>query len=320
MSLHIEYRTDIVEGQRHFACVRLHATLSTASCADRFARASTAQDWREGRFAICARCLVGQLHASQQLHANDQAAAAMPELPDLAAKACVRCGRGELRLIPLSGLCVSCHNRQAEARKGRNARGKFPVTFQPATPRRVGIVEADGRHTWRVFEGVTNEEAIARAVRAGHRTHGRAPGRATWHADLQQFVYRDDDCRTLLGIEVDGVIEFIPVSSLHAGEQPAAVTIPTLAFSAEFAREWLDVSGEADDLEPEWRFLPVACDQCSRGVIQARRKAGVTESRCTRCGPDPAALPVQVVACSDSHGEAAPPSALARVTNPSPRS
>ena len=36
---------EIIAGQRHFACNRLHATISSTSCADRFRRASTAEEW-----------------------------------------------------------------------------------------------------------------------------------------------------------------------------------------------------------------------------------------------------------------------------------
>lgn len=277
----IEYRV-LVPGQRHFDCTRLYATISTASCADRFTRACTIRDWREGRYAVCARCQVGQLHANEASLMADLNAEPRP-LPDLASGCCVRCGRSDLRIVAANQLCIGCYNRAAEAKRGYNARGNPMRDYIMPRPRLVGVIEPAGRSAWRAFEGQTHTESLVRASRAGHKIHASRPGRTYWNAEAQRFEYVDEHGHTMLALEVDGVVEYIGVSSLHQGEEPAPVVWTGMGMMREEAKIWLDLSGEAGEFGPEWRFSEFHCSACHHGQIQVRRRAGATETRCTRC-------------------------------------
>lgn len=98
-------------------------------------------------------------------------------LPDLGAAYCVRCGRSGLRLIASSGICISCFNRAAEAKRGYNARGNPLRDYIEPRPRLVGVLDNAGRATWQTFDGQTLTESLARAVRGGHKIHANRPGR-----------------------------------------------------------------------------------------------------------------------------------------------
>lgn len=274
---------EIIPGQRHFACNRLHAIISSASCADRFTRASTAEDWREGKYACCGRCAIGQFHEAEIARAAGQDIAPVP-LPDLGAAYCVRCGRSGLRLIAQTHICVSCSNRAAEAKRGFNARGNPLRDYIEPRPRLVGVLDNAGRPTWKTFDGQKLTESLARAVRGGHKIHAYRPGRTRWNAEAKRFEYVDEHGHTLLEIDVDGVVEYIGVPNLHQGEEPAPVIWGGMGMMPEEAQTWLDLSGEADDYGPEWRFTEFHCSLCNHGNIQARRRVGSTETRCTRCG------------------------------------
>lgn len=283
MCASIEYRFDIVPGQRYFTCQRMHATISTTSCGDRFRRAGTSDDWREGRYACCARCHIGQYHAEEMMgKASGQPPVPAP-LPDLGATYCVRCGRSGLRIIASTSLCISCHNREGEVKRGYNARGNVPVEYVQARPRLVGVIDKDGRPAWQTFDGRTFSESLARAVRARHQIHDNRPGRTRWNEEARHFEYMDEQGHLLLQLEVDGIVEFVAVPSLHPGEQPAPVVWPGFEMSPAEVKDWLDLSCEADGLESDWRFTEFSCGTCHHGQIQARRRGGETQVRCTRC-------------------------------------
>lgn len=271
MQATIEYRV-LVPGQLHFECQRMHATLSVTSCADRFARAGTAEDWREGKYAICARCTIGQRHEAEIARAAGQDIAPVP-LPDLGAAYCVRCGRSGLRLIAQTHICVSCSNRAAEAKRGYNARGNPLRDYIDPRPRLVGVLDNAGRPTWKTFEGQAHSESLARAIRAGNKIHSLQPGSTRWNAEAQRFEYVDKRGYTLLALEVDGVVEYIGVPKLHHGESPAPVTWAGFGMTAEETKTWLDLTSEAKDYGPEWRFTDFYCSECNHGHIQARRRA-----------------------------------------------
>lgn len=280
----IEYRV-LVSGQQHFDCTRLLATVSTAACADRFKRAGTALDWREGRYASCARCPIGQHHAKEVDGEAGRPVEVIP-LPDLGAAFCVRCGRNGMRLITSSQICISCFNRAAEAKRGYNARGSPLRDYIEPRPRLIGVLDKDGRPTWQAFEGQTYTEGLARAIRSGRNIHSQQPGRAVWSAEAGRFQYVDEAGRVLLALEIDGRVEYVGVDRLHVGEEPAPVLWSGFEISAEAGREWFDLSGEAEEFGPEWRFSDFHCSKCHHGHIQARRRAGQAEVRCTRCSTE----------------------------------
>lgn len=276
----IEYRT-IIPGQQHFDCSAMKATLSTAACADRYSRASATQNAAEGRYASCHRCPVGHQHAHQDHQVQAVESTPPQRLDD---RYCVRCGRSELRIVHSRQLCVSCLNREAEHRRGRNARGNPLRDYTAPVPRRVSVVEPDGRHTWRMFEGANQAEAIARASRAGLKLHGDQPGRTRWNIKSGRFEYADAEGRTLLAIEIDGRIEFVPVLGLHPGEEPAEVVAPVIRLTADDAQVWLGLLDEDEQPGPEWKSLGFACSKCGSGVLQGRHRVGLTAVRCTVCG------------------------------------
>lgn len=89
-------------------------TLSAESCADMWRRARKAKPWDS--LYPCRDCQVGAVRAG-----SAQSAAHVPPV-----SLCCRCGRSDLRLV-LGQICVSCYNREREARIGRNRRGKAPI-------------------------------------------------------------------------------------------------------------------------------------------------------------------------------------------------
>lgn len=105
----------LLPGQPVFRCEALSASITVKSCAGMWTQANAGEPverlWR------CKGCKLGAEHAG----AGD---VAMNPLRGV--ELCVRCSRTDLRLI--WGLwCVSCYNRGAEAKKGRNARGVPPA-------------------------------------------------------------------------------------------------------------------------------------------------------------------------------------------------
>lgn len=102
-------------GKRMFRCERLSADLVSESCAQMW-RQANGQDAPE-RLHRCRSCPIGAMHAG----AGDVAMNPLRGMQGL----CVRCGRTDLRIIGRL-VCVSCKNREYEAKKGRNAKGSAP--------------------------------------------------------------------------------------------------------------------------------------------------------------------------------------------------
>jgi hypothetical protein len=271
----IEYQT-IVPGQRHFECARLRALLSTASCADRWAKASLPD---MEKLITCKRCPVGWKHHEEHHHPEDLPAAAAKEQQRSAV--CLRCGRTSWRLVG-NVICLSCYNRNREwLRGGLNARGNPLVDYKPVVPRRVGVVGNDGAPSWRLFDGQHLPESTARACRSGLRLSAEQPGRTHWNESRGQFEYRDEQGRVLLELEIDGRIEFVGVERLHQGERPAAVRMPTILMSAREAETWLTVSGEGDHLTADPRQTEFACSSCRQGMLHAHKRAGQVVVECS---------------------------------------
>lgn len=278
----IEYRV-IVEGQTHFNCERLRATIGVHECARRWHWATLR---KHERLVICRRCPTGALHAEPESADANSPACQRPSALDRAparADLCIRCGRVATRLI-WGELCPSCSNREVEWRRGANGRGTAPIQYRPPRPWRVGVVERDGRTGWRRFRGQNFGEALARAVRAGYRLHDGRPGAVVWNASAKRFEYRDAAGRVLLELEVDGRVEFVAVDRLHAGEVPAPVVMSPMlvapAEAAELLPLWLG-DDELAQIGTDWRQVDVGCGSCRAGVLHARRRGGELECRCS---------------------------------------
>jgi len=270
--LGIEYRTDLVPGQRHFQCASLHALLDTGACADRWYRAMQPD---AERLVLCRRCPIGRQHHAER-HPEQQDAARQPER----APVCVRCGRPASRMVG-NEICPSCFNRFREFLKGRNGRGSAPVNYRPPLPRRVGVIDDNGAPTWRLFDGQHQAESVARATRAGLRLNLAQPGSSVWNAEHQQFEYVDQDGHVLIAIEIDGQLEYIAVDRLHAGEEPAPVKMPTLLMTPDEAALWLEISGEGEALGIDWHQTEFGCGECGQGMVHAYRSPAGVKTRCS---------------------------------------
>ena len=102
-----------------FRCQTWRANLAVPSCAARWRKAQKARgedaviEWR-----LCASCPIGAAHAGEPQ---------MPRAANFGTNVCCRCRRGTLRRMIGQRHCISCWNREAEWRKGRNARGNAPI-------------------------------------------------------------------------------------------------------------------------------------------------------------------------------------------------
>mgnify|MGYP000971206371 CR=1 FL=1 len=273
----VEYRV-IVEGQQHFDCALLRATLSTKACALRWNAAREAEEERRDRLISCKRCPVGAMHfEAHRQHEPAEVPAAPMERKPPRASVCVRCGKPSDRLVG-GELCVSDFNREREWLRGYNARGNPMRDYLPPRPWRVGVIEQDGRHTWRMFVGQHLAEAQARAVRAGFKLHEQHPGRSEWNPVASRFEYRAPDGHILLELEDDGRIEFIPVERLHPSEEPAQVVMPPILMTTEEGAAML--AGD-ESLTSDWRQTDLVCRRCGQGMLHARRYKGTVECRCS---------------------------------------
>ena len=99
-------------------CLPKKMNLTRAGCARLWTSARNARPnaW-EGR-AACVGCQAGAANAGYR-------ASPVAGLVDLLSKTCPRCLKSASKLIN-GRFCVSCYNRDCEARRGRNARGGRP--------------------------------------------------------------------------------------------------------------------------------------------------------------------------------------------------
>lgn len=103
-------------GQKMFVCEPLKATLRVNACKERWVQAN-GKDSPE-RLHKCRQCKLGAQHVG----VVDAAVNVLR-----GTNTCARCNRSDMRLIG-GNICVCCMNRQYEWVKGRNGRGKFPIT------------------------------------------------------------------------------------------------------------------------------------------------------------------------------------------------
>lgn len=135
-----------------FDCDRLHATLSTSSCAQMWRQAN--EDHVE-RFTACRACFIGASHAGVENATHSPIAGAL---------VCARCGRGATRLIH-AHTCVSCFNRERELIRGRNARGVMPTKLAPLAPRSIHyLTNGTVRHV-RLERTVSTSELLLATLR-----------------------------------------------------------------------------------------------------------------------------------------------------------
>lgn len=295
-------------GNTHFACDRIKASaLSIDTCVNRY---RTAKDRDEVACSACRGCVVGRIHAGegdplkeqQQTEGQTRAIVALADEQ----RTCCRCGRGGMRLIrcptagsrhmsrtaikPAAVLCVSCFNREAEHRRGRDAKGKPPVNYIEPTNRLVGVL-VDGEPTWRLVRGQNHAEPIARTIRASEgaaRFHSQQPGISVWSEKREQFEYRTATGEVLLEVRYGEEISYLPVDpeTLRWGEHPVTPKMPTQVSGVSFVATWLTQIDDEEDAELpglEWRGTSFVCSACNSGQVQARRQSGKVHARCPAC-------------------------------------
>lgn len=129
-----------------FHCHKLHAGITAATCA---------ANYGANRYTSCTGCQVGKHHVAQQTGKSVDINHSTPRQTVPLAPCCVRCGKssstdtrsiGRVRFVNAGTVCVSCHNRGAEVRKGSNSKQATPklwaglrettITFENAGVRR----------------------------------------------------------------------------------------------------------------------------------------------------------------------------------------
>lgn len=278
---YIEAYPDQLPGVLHFACPRLHATLTPESCA---ARHGLALGDTHGQFSACRNCAIGRVHATGQQ-------ATLARLSELVStgpmvKLCVRCGHQRDRRV--GPICISCYNRELEAKKGRNAKGKPPVTYAPLRLRRVGLELPDGEIHWVLFEAQTWLEPLLRGLKVypGAKLYDGQPSNdSPWNEAAQRFEYRNEQGQALAMDVLPQVDhQLVRYRAALPGELPAPVVAGVSLFDPGAMEIWLNISGEGQATNKEWRALDYGCSTCRQGVMQARRRAGQLTVRCSGCG------------------------------------
>lgn len=139
-----------------FACDRLSARLTQAGCARRWEDAHLHSNAKNDALLPCRGCPLGAKHAGKP----HVAYSAM-----YGASICPRCRKGTSRMI-YNRTCVSCRNREYEAKTGRNSRGNKPIEVMQRLPRpHTFTVIRDGVVHRRVEYGVDMLEPMLQAMR-----------------------------------------------------------------------------------------------------------------------------------------------------------
>lgn len=102
---------------RYFTCEPYRATLAVSRCAAMFLEIARLKDGTTHPHARCAGCAIGALHAGVE----------PPKKRAIGRLTCARCHESATRLVCGGAICVSCYNREAEVRRGRNGKGVPPV-------------------------------------------------------------------------------------------------------------------------------------------------------------------------------------------------
>lgn len=118
-----------------FRCAKQNATLSTVGCA-RMWRKANGGEYRvqpHEALAHCRGCSIGAAHAGERV-------SGVSELVEALRTICPRCTRPAFRLIN-GKFCISCYNRDREARIGRNAKGGKPMLAALLHDVRIALTE-----------------------------------------------------------------------------------------------------------------------------------------------------------------------------------
>lgn len=148
-------------------CERRACSLTVTSCAASWnaAQRRRPEPW-EGLWH-CRSCPIGAANAGKPTTIN-----AADDLQAI----CPRCARHAFRLIK-GRLCVSCYNREREARIGRNAKGSKPRLCGQIHSERIAVFAGESLRVSSFHDVVTLSEAMvlaAKQANAPEITFGRA--------------------------------------------------------------------------------------------------------------------------------------------------
>ncbi|MBR0882905.1 hypothetical protein JQ608_38445 [Bradyrhizobium liaoningense] len=280
-----KYRAiDIAPGLQFFDCTPLRASLSTKACGDRWAAAAPG--------SACQGCSLGRQHYAD----HHPGAQAVRRHVDREIGVCVRCGRSDLRLIRSTGVCVSCANREYEFIKGKNAKGRMPVTYEPLHQVEVAVQHQDGAIERRLINVRHAAEAVARVMRdlpigACFVEERRL---TAWNGATSEFEHVCTRCGTqglILERERRGLLErhhWCCGGDPHGGGwRLATVRTPQLALRVGTVADLLNNDADlADEAPCTWTPTPHPCADCRAGQVQARllEPGGRWQCRCEVCG------------------------------------
>ena len=275
----------LVPGRQHFDCQPLRGALSTADCAQRWETAP--------KGSACAGCPLGQLHHAD--HNPSSTAVQQVRLDTM----CLRCGRADLRIIHVHGLCISCANRRLEVLHGRNGRGTRPHKFKlPRFGLEALVHMPDATTELRIGLGVDVAEALWRLLRElpEGATLGDVRRYNAWNAAAGQFEHVCQRCGTqglILERTHAGKVQrhawCCEGEPCGAGWQVAPVRMQAQALDADAAAVLLGMDTHPDPARDNYgRWVPTGylCGHCNAWQLEGRQPAPQQpwQVRCMGCG------------------------------------
>lgn len=268
-------------GASYFKCARLSAVMTTTSCAQRWSAATSE--------STCSGCAIGRHH-----QAGGSSGKAPPPTQQERLRECMRCGRTDLRVIQQHALCVSCFNRTAEWRAGRNSKGKAPAHFAPLNFFTVATETPAGDVVHHAIEARHAAEAVGvvASQRLPEGTHLSAarPGDTQWSAQQGRLVIACRACghAGLLERTWRGALRHHCPACQGAASGPgwalAHPRAPVILLPAVVLAVWLNVTGTRPP-QGRWISSEFGCSSCRRAALQVQgtAEAGV-QVRCPACG------------------------------------
>jgi hypothetical protein len=268
-------------GSLYFHCARLSAKLSTQACASRWSAAQNASP--------CSGCAIGRQHHNGAA----QNEAASPKQKDRL-RECMRCGRTDLRVIQQHALCVSCFNRTAEWRAGRNAKGKAPAYFTPLSMFPVATESPAGEVVHHAIEARHAAEAVGvvalRRLAQGARLSPARPGETRWSDQHGRLVIACPACGRagLLERATRGTLSHHCPGCAGApsgqGWALAKARMVVMLIDVDGLKAWFEAFKE-EFPHNRWSFAGFGCGHCRGAMLQTRGTGdGCVLVRCPACG------------------------------------
>lgn len=195
-------------------------------------------------------------------------------------------------------ICVGCKNREYEWLKGRNAKGREPITYRPLSHFEIAFQHCDGRVERRLELAAHGAEALGRVLRTmpdGARLVDER--RLTkWNNATGQFGHVCADCGAqglILERTRNGVLErhawCCGGDPMGAGWRFAEVRQLIVALHVDALAEFMAADAELEGETPgAWTPTPYVCTSCHVGQVEGllTRPGGRWRTRCSACGAD----------------------------------